>query len=1718
MIKIDAKYSISGNLAITATSPVPILSAGFYIIKAEDPNDIQTYNILDRNTDLTILPGYVSHTIIHGNSWIYNDIKKSGIYIIVVKTNTDISYQILKIITKLSVFNTKIFDESKKGANDGSISVILEGGNSPYTYLLCPKTPILDALINKPNFNPSNLENKHILKTGTIASPVISLYLLTPNDYILFIVEAERTDAGYSSFLQIPFVIKEGINALAPFDINKIKLSDPTHINYSDGIISFNVESGVGLINFQLLLASNNSSVGITNKKLGDKVYFDNLPANDYILIGKDEKGYTQQINLTLNSSLVQELSGNATIQPPSDILLKDGKIILNYNGGISPYIISLYEIIPLRLRTITDNKLINKETVNTNTYTFNNLIPNSYLVSIKESSERNANELKFELIVPEVQLNTLAANATPSAPETIDGKGLVNLSISGGNRDELQNVQIMIYAFDGSNRLFKDSQKTNKNLITWRLSPGNYQAIIKDLTNEISVNFTIPPYNYTKLSFNTPLVQMIDCLSISLGGFSVGILDGIEPFTWTLDNKINKSNATFTNNNRDLTVTNLPIGKYLISVKDKAGDEIQLQLPIEINPMVMTLNLNILNSKNIHEEEDLGWFSFIVNGGCYPYTYVLSKANDNTFATITQKSKLDNETVLSHTFNNLKEGTYLLSITDANLNTTTETIKIENYVNEPLKLVKNTFSNSTTLSNNNGIIHLSVLGGTPPYSYFIDDLNSPYTFGPVISGLTDYNFFNLTPSKYKISITDSSLPFSTTIDFETYNYEFNNSLQDNDLIFYGSTNETGIQSKDGSITITPNFLSENLLVYLYNMKDGQKVTSTNTSFINPIKYPDQLGATWQNLSPGEYMVLALKKDHVLSYSYIYQKEFITIEKYPIPQIIASAYKASDSEWNSKTGSIYYNLTTTGIGPYRIEITNANGILVYREITSATSDNINNLDMGTYEFKISDLGYFNDPDLPNSLKTPYIVSNIVINKLFDIVSYNIKNNNQITIELSPVGSGQVTNTGFSVYLLSKTDFPSNPVLSSGPFTPNYANYITPNTNPTLSRLITIETTTPDDYWILVIDESNQKVSREITIYPFITATYVAINPTVEGNLINGAIYITATGGSTSNYTYELYKNGNPTPFSINTTGEFTNLSVGNYNILVKTTNDLPYGDLIILVDNSISCVYTDIRNYYGNVTGMYFNDTSVTLGNSINEDYWIYTELWSRIPVRFEEKYGMSSSLKLELEEDNGTRTGYFLHNFINTNENNIVPRFLFWQYYFSLTGSTNYKANLKYAIQCPIPKSIINEPPSLEITDINDNTAYYLGKHNLLNFTILQSNDLANTNNGSISGIVNGGTPPYILEVYETIEDYYLDKNNNQKTIYHKNQNRDRLIKTITVQNTGDSFNIGGLEGFYYNSTLMDWEKRFYYIKIIDSSQNKLSNLTKWNTSYKFIGDIIHNVNNVNQHPGSLSVYSNKIYLQNKSPYLTIQTVNNPTPVNNSNGTFRIYLNNYNILENSNLQSLKLFTASYTPIQTCCIPNQQLTQNWLSGSEPNQFYTEITNVSSVDNLSYILNYQRNGIDYYITLTPFTLNEVIFDKIPLAINNFDNQSLIGDNTIRTYMNDVISSNNNWIDRNNLYQKNELNKLIYSSIVDSNQGLIHLSINDKASSLTGLNITFETYNSLLVLQDSFTQLYTGTTITYEYKPTINGLYKIKITAGSYITEQWYNIQNLNQEFN
>ena len=54
MIKIDAKYSITGNLAIPATSPVPILSAGFYIIKAEDPNDIETYNITRSDSLLNI--------------------------------------------------------------------------------------------------------------------------------------------------------------------------------------------------------------------------------------------------------------------------------------------------------------------------------------------------------------------------------------------------------------------------------------------------------------------------------------------------------------------------------------------------------------------------------------------------------------------------------------------------------------------------------------------------------------------------------------------------------------------------------------------------------------------------------------------------------------------------------------------------------------------------------------------------------------------------------------------------------------------------------------------------------------------------------------------------------------------------------------------------------------------------------------------------------------------------------------------------------------------------------------------------------------------------------------------------------------------------------------------------------------------------------------------------------------------------------------------------------------------------------------------------------------------------------------------------------------------------------------------------------------------------------------------------------------------------------
>ncbi|MFD1551482.1 hypothetical protein DNU06_03745 [Putridiphycobacter roseus] len=148
-------------------------------------------------------------------------------------------------------------------------------------------------------------------------------------------------------------------------------------------------------------------------------------------------------------------------------------------------------------------------------------------------------------------------------------------------------------------------------------------------------------------------------------------------------------------------------------------GESNDITITINASPLATVTNTNATGNGVAD-----GTATIIANGGTLPYSYLWS----------------DGQTTA--TANGLASGTYLVTVTDVNGCTTSESVVI----NEPIALSV-TVTSSAVLCNggNDGTAMVSIAGGTSPYTY----LWSTGATNDSVSGLTDGN--------YSVTVTDAN-------------------------------------------------------------------------------------------------------------------------------------------------------------------------------------------------------------------------------------------------------------------------------------------------------------------------------------------------------------------------------------------------------------------------------------------------------------------------------------------------------------------------------------------------------------------------------------------------------------------------------------------------------------------------------------------------------------------------------------------------------------------------------------------------------------------------------------------------------------------------------------------------------------------------------------------------------------------------------------------------
>ncbi|MDH7448477.1 SprB repeat-containing protein, partial [Aquimarina sp. 2201CG14-23] len=384
------------------------------------------------------------------------------------------------------------------------------------------------------------------------------------------------------------------------------------------------------------------------------------------------------------------------------------------------------------------------------NNITLSNQSDGPYTIRVQDSNNCNGtsggNISVTETINPATAI-TIANTPSPVVNVTVFGgnNGSISPTVSGGTTPPLS------YSWSGPSG-FSSTQLNITNLIA-----GTYTLTVTDNPEgcSISRNFTVTEPD--QLVFNPATVTPVDCNGNSNGTIAITASGGLPDYRFELfkDNGagtflttgdiLNTSSLTTTTFN----VIGLSAGVYRVRLTDNrnnANPEVVINsTDITINepPVFQIQNINPIDA--LCKGGATGSIVLDIIGGAGLYQITMTKSGDPGFSRVI--NNIPNNS-LSYPINNLAEGTYTLTLTDANsctvINPTAERIIT---VAEPTTSVSiNPLSVvSPTAGNSDGSISVQGQGGTPPYTY-------SWNTGQTLAAIS-----NLSDGSYTVTVTDDN-------------------------------------------------------------------------------------------------------------------------------------------------------------------------------------------------------------------------------------------------------------------------------------------------------------------------------------------------------------------------------------------------------------------------------------------------------------------------------------------------------------------------------------------------------------------------------------------------------------------------------------------------------------------------------------------------------------------------------------------------------------------------------------------------------------------------------------------------------------------------------------------------------------------------------------------------------------------------------------------------
>ncbi len=1058
-------FSISYSFALPANDSKTDQTTLSQISITGESSAVVCYGGNDGYINITVSGGIAPYSYIWSNSLTTEDISllTAGQYsVTVTDVNNATATASFTINGPAQVISLSGFtvDASCYNGNDGGISLSTTGGSPPYTWLWNDGT---------------TTEDRNGLHAG---------------NYVVVV-----SDFG-GNCTQMNFSINQAAKILAnPLIINN------TCYGAKDGAIEVVPSQGYQPYTFLWSNGENSSLIS-------------DLEAGSYSVTITDANNCSSvnSINISQPQQVIQ--IGNII----SDITcfgLANGEININILGGTAPYAYNW------------SNGHTSQDVSNLN--------QGNYFVVVTDN-DNNCSKDYFSVIEPDqLLLNGIVTNPACNMTNT----GSIDITVEGG---------VPPYSFSWDNGAVSEDLSS--------LNAGDYSVLVTDANGcsyATSFSLTQPdllsiqsfPTNISCFGGHNGAVNITvmggtqpyfyfwsngsnveDLSNLSIGQYSVTVMDALgclanagpfsltQPTTLTMTDSIVMVSCHGANNGKIYLTphggtpiyhytwndwstsqyrTDLTPGQYTVTVTDSHGCEVWKSIivtqPSGMNILGQTTNASCFGMSN-------GSISLTVNGGVAPYSYLWSDQNTTE----------DRDDILANN--------YSVTVTD---NNGCQNISSFN-VTQPDSLILSTaITNISCFGSHNGMIDVSVTGGTAPFQFLWNDgVNtedrSNLAFGNYYLTISDFNgcsainhaivaepaalnanglLTNLTCFGDNSGIVQLEVIGGTS----PYSYLWSNGSTQNHLsqvpagtysVIITDFNNCQVSK---SYTITqPTEIIITPIVTNINC-NGNANGSINISLsggILPLSYVWNTGQTTlnlSNLSHGVYTITITDNSNCIK---------------------TQTFEITEPEVLSHSGTIS-NISCFGLldGAINLTVTGGTNPYIYNWSSSASSQDLSNLGAGTYFVTITD-----DNDCQS------------------IGTFSITEPSQLTLSLIPA---EISCHNGSNGAINLTVSGGTPVFS----------YLWSNNAATedLSDLI------HGTYSVIVTDHNNCSESLSVTLNNPANIVQVtsAITPVSCTNGSNGAINLTPTNG-TAPFTY-LWNDGSANE-------DLAGLGVGNYSVTI----------------------------------------------------------------------------------------------------------------------------------------------------------------------------------------------------------------------------------------------------------------------------------------------------------------------------------------------------------------------------------------------------------------------------------------------------------------------------------------------------------------------------------------------------------------------------------------